>query len=169
MKTVATITGRLLLILMVWWAFTEGDLSGIGFGLGVAILVTAVSMRLFPQGSARIRPVQLCLFVLFFLGRSVVAGIDVARRVLSPSLPVDPGYFTVHLSLPEGSPRWLLANALSLMPGTLSVSLDGPRLELHCLDTHSSIEEDVRTTERRVARVFGLPLQGETGFSEGVS
>ncbi|MDO6822775.1 Na+/H+ antiporter subunit E [Marinobacter sp. 1_MG-2023] len=167
MKTVATILGRVILLLLVWWAFTEGDVSGIGFGLVIAILVAAVSMRLYPRGTARIRPVQLWLFVLFFLGRSVVAGIDVARRVLSPSLPVDPGYFTVHLTLPEGSPRWLLANALSLMPGTLSVSLDGPRLELHCLDTQSSVEEDVRAAEQKVARVFGLPLPDETCHSEG--
>lgn len=169
MKTVTTITGRMILLLGVWWTFTEGDLSGTGFGLVIVILVAAVSMRIFPPGSARVHPVSFSLFVLFFLGRSVVAGIDVARRLLSPSLPVNPGYFKVHLSLPEGSPRWLLANALSLMPGTLSVSLDGPRLELHCLDVHNSVEEEVRAVEQKVARVFGLPRPDETGHSEGES
>ena len=42
------------------------------------------------------------------------------------------------------------------MPGTLSVLLEGDRLTLHCLDTREPVERDVRATERRVARVFGL-------------
>lgn len=167
MRTVTTISGRMILLLLVWWTLTEGDPSGIGFGLVIVTLVTAISVRLFPPGTARIRPMPFCLFVLFFAGRSVTAGIDVARRLLSPSLPVSPGFLTFHLNLPEGGPRWLLANTLSLMPGTLSVSLDGARLDLHCLDTRDPIEADVRAVEQKVARVFGLSLEDSAARAGG--
>lgn len=156
MSTVTTIAARIVLLLLVWGALTEGDSSGIGFGLVVTALATVISLRLFPPAKVRIRPFPFLLFMLFFIGRSVVAGIDVSRRLLSPSLPVNPGYLTFYLSLPEGGPRWLLANTLSLMPGTLSVSLDGERLDLHCLDTREPVEADVRLVEQKVARVFGL-------------
>lgn len=156
MSTVTTISARIVLLLLVWWALTEGDSSGIGFGLVVTALATVISLRLFPPAKARIRPFPFLLFMLFFIARSVVAGIDVSRRLLSPSLPVSPGYLTFHIRLPEGGPRWLLANTLSLMPGTLSVSLDGERLDLHCLDTRDPVEADVRLVEQKVARVFGL-------------
>ena len=157
MATLTTIAGRMTLLFLVWWVLTEGNLSGLAFGLAVVVPVAMVSVYLFPPGARRIRIVPFLLFVLFFLGRSVVAGIDVARRLLSPSLPANPGYLTFDLELPEGGPRWLLANALSLMPGTLSVTLAGARLDLHCLDTRDPVEEEVRAVERRVADVFGLP------------
>lgn len=160
MRKVTTISGRMILLLLVWWALTEGDLSGIGFGLVIATLATFISVYLFPLGKQRIRVVPCILFVLFFLARSVTAGLDVSRRLLSPSLPANPGYLTFDLNLPEGGPRWLFANTLSLMPGTLSVDLDGSRLDLHCLDTRDPVEDDVRAVERKVAGVFGLYLDG---------
>ncbi|MGM0766511.1 MAG: Na+/H+ antiporter subunit E [Pseudomonadota bacterium] len=156
MRTVTAIPARMILLLLVWWALTEGDASAIGFGLVIVTLTTGISAYLFPPGTRRIRVLPLVLFVGFFMVRSVVAGIDVARRLLSPSLPSHPGYLSFDLSLPEGGPRWLLANTLSLMPGTLSVELDGARLDLHCLDTRDPIADDVKAVERKVAGVFGL-------------
>ncbi|KPQ03203.1 Na+/H+ antiporter subunit E [Marinobacter sp. HL-58] len=163
MNTVVTISGRVLLLLLVWWALTEGDPSGTITGLVVVALATVISLRLFPPGVTRIHPVPFLFFVMYFLLRSVTAGIDVARRLLSPALPVAPGYLAFHVNLPSGGPRWLLANTLSLMPGTLSVSLDGEHLLLHCLDTREPVEADVRAVEQRVARIFGLPLSAGAG------
>lgn len=156
----------MLLLLLIWWALTEGDISGIAPGLLITLLVTFISLRLFPADKQRIQLISFITFMLFFIGRSVLAGIDVARRLLSPSLPVSPGYYVVNLSLTEGSPRWLLANTMSLMPGTLSVKLERNRLYLHCLDTRAPIEDNVSAVEDRVARVFGLVLKENTDQME---
>lgn len=165
-RKVTAISGRLILLLLVWWALTEGDLSGTGFGLVIVALVTLISVYLFPPGACRIRVVPLVFFVGFFLARSVTAGLDVSRRLLSPSLPVNPGYLTFDINLPEGGPRWLLANTLSLMPGTLSVDLNGAQLDLHCLDTRDPVEDDVRVVERKIAGIFGLPQNGSPQLME---
>ncbi|MBE0485416.1 Na+/H+ antiporter subunit E [Marinobacter sp.] len=149
---------RSTVLFVVWWALTLGELSGLGFGAVVSVLVAWLSVRLFPPSGFPLRPGGLLLFFGYFLSRSVVAGVDVARRLLSPALPVQPGEITLTLNVPEGSPRWLLANTLSLMPGTLSVLLEGDQLTLHCLDTRDPVERDVRATERRVAGVFGLAV-----------
>jgi multicomponent Na+:H+ antiporter subunit E len=138
-------------LLLVWWALTLGETSALGFGLGVTALVAWLSVRLFPPSGYRLQPLGLMLFLGYFLTRSVVAGLDVTRRLLSPALPVHPGEIILTL-------RLLLANTLSLMPGTLSALLEGDQLTLHCLDTREPVEQDVRETERQVARVFGLSL-----------
>lgn len=145
---------RTALLLVVWWALTEGDPAAIGFGLGAAPLVALLSLRFFPPAPRVPRLVATVVFVGYFLLRSVAAGVDVARRLLSPRLPINPGYLIYTTSLPAGSPRWLLANTLSLLPGTLSVTLRGSDLELHCLDTAMPVCEDVARTERRIARMF---------------
>lgn len=154
---------RSITLLLVWWVLTLGDTSGLVFGGGVSVIVATLSIRLFPPSGYRLRPFGLLLFFRYFLSRSVVAGLDVARRVLSPTLPVNPGEVTLSLRLPEGSPRWLLANTLSLMPGTLSVLLDGDQLTLHCLDISEPVEPDLREAERQIARAFGMQLNTDHG------
>src|SRR5690554_5685175 len=145
-------------LLVVWWALTLGETSALGFGLGVTALVAWLSVRLFPPSGYRLQPLGLLSFLGYFLTRSVVAGLDVARRLLSPALPVHPGEITLTLYLPEGSPRWLLANTLSLMRGTPSALLEGDQLTLHSLETRAPVAQDVAESERQLARVFAPSL-----------
>lgn len=156
---------RFLLLYLIWWILTEGDLTGTGFGIVVTAIVALLSVRLFPPSGYRLNPAGILAFSGYFLMQSIVAGIDVARRLISPRLPIQPGALTVTTLLPPGSPRWLLANTLSLMPGTLSVRIDSDQLEVHCLDTAQSIEQEIRRTERYLARLFSVeaPAHGGSG------
>jgi len=156
-----TLVLRALLLWLVWWALTDGDASGLMFGAIVSLLVSSLSVSLFAPSSHVIRVHALPGFALFFLSHSLLAAIDVSRRLLSPSLPVTPGYLRAPLSLPEGVPRWLLANTLSLLPGTLSVTLDGDEIELHCLDLTQPVREELEQTQQRIATLFGLTLNHE--------
>ena len=163
MHAIKTVLLRSLTLFIVWWALTEGDIAGATFGAVVSLLVALVSLRLFPPGayaiqpgSYRLRITGTLMFTGHFLGNSIIAGLDVARRILLPRLPVDPGTLVLITALPEGSPRWLLANALSLMPGTLSVNLIDDHIELHCLDQGMPITQSVRRTEARIAAMYGI-------------
>lgn len=147
---------RAVALYVVWWALIEGDPSGLLFGAAVVVPVSVVSCRLYPTSGYRLHLSATLAFAGYFITRSVMAGVDVARRLLAPTVKVNPGYLTVSTCLPQGSPRWLLANTLSLMPGTLSVQFQGDSLELHCLDLDLPIAEEVRATEHKVAGVFGL-------------
>ena len=145
---------RAALLLVAWWALTEGDPAGVAFGLVAALLLAVLSLRFFSPSGHRPQLLATLAFGGYFTLRSVAAGVDVARRLLTPRLAIKPGYVTYTTSLPAGSPRWLLANTLSLLPGTLSVTLQGAELELHCLDTDTAVREDVARTEQRIARMF---------------
>lgn len=162
MNAVRDVFFRALALFLAWWAFTEGDNSGLLPGLIITALVTFASVRLFPLSHYHIHPVAAVRFALHFLLRSAAAGIDVAGRLLTPRLDVNPGYRTFTTTLPEHGPRWLLANTLSLMPGTLTAGLKGNRLRLHCLDTGMVTEADFRRTEARVAAM----LRGRDGSGE---
>lgn len=150
------LASRVLLLLLAWWILTEGESSAFGFGLIVAVPVGLVSLRFFAPSTYRVSLLGGLRFAGFFLYRSLVAGLDIAWRLLQPSLPIQPGYYALATTLPVGGPRWLLANTLSLLPGTLSVTLREQQLELHCLDTRMPIAAEVRRTERHIAAVFGL-------------
>jgi multicomponent Na+:H+ antiporter subunit E len=150
---------RLLLAALVWWALTEGDPRAWAIGAPVILLVAIASLRCSGTTRFRLHPLGALRFALFFLRSSAIAGIDVARRALLPAMPLDPGLVTVHSRLPAGVPRWLLATTLSLVPGSLVVELEDGRFVLHCLDRRKAVADEVRATERRVAALFGLPLE----------
>ena len=58
----------------------------------------------------------------------------------------------IRLRLPPGISRALLANTLSLQPGTLSVELADDRLHLHVLDARVPVEPQFRRVGAHRAR-----------------
>ena len=146
---------RTLLAAFCWWVISEGRSDAWLLGAPTVALAVAFSYSLQAPSSYRLSIAGLLAFWWYFTRQSLVAGVDVAKRILSPEMPIHPGEVTLDLHLPEGAPRWLLAMTLSLLPGTLSVRFEGNALVLHCLDIGDPIEVDVLNAERRVAAVFG--------------
>ncbi|MGK2953200.1 MAG: Na+/H+ antiporter subunit E [Thiobacillus sp.] len=143
----------------LWWALTDGRADSWGVG-GVSILAAVMlSLRLLPPVPTYVSRIGLLRFLLFFFFQSLRGGTQVAWFALRPRPGLRPGIHEISLRLPEGIGRVLLVNTLSLLPGTLSVGLQGNRLCLHVLDEQASTEADVRHAEIRVAHMLGLQLE----------
>ncbi len=67
-----------------------------------------------------------------------IANLHVAAIVLRPGLALSPSVVTVSTPLREEGDRVLLANAITLTPGTLTLLLEGNTLTVHCLDEQSA-------------------------------
>ena len=78
------------------------------------------------------------LFLITFLGELVKSNLDVARRVLSPSLPINPGVVEVKTKLNSKIARVVLANAITLTPGTFTLELKDDSLFIHWIDVKST-------------------------------
>lgn len=100
-------------------------------------------------------------FLCYFLFQSFRTGVDVAYRALHPEREINPGFCTYASRLPEGSPRALFANMISVLPGTLSWSLVDGVHKIHLLAGHPLILEDLCQLEARVGRLYGLDLPEE--------
>jgi len=150
-----------------WLLRTAGFLGFwlILFGPGLADLVVAalaavgatwVSLRLLPPGQFRVRPLALTEFVLRFLYKSIVAGIDVARRALDPRLPLRPGIVIYHTHLPQGLTRSAFCTETSLLPGTLPCGFDDKGgVAIHCLDVTQPVAEQLAAEEALFTRALG--------------
>lgn len=155
----STILLRGLLFALVWWVLTEGRADGWGVGLIFVALAVAVSLRLWPPGPHRLSAFGLLAYVGFFFVQSVRGGFQVAAMALRPRLVLAPTLFEIPLRLPPGPAVVLLTGTLGLLPGTLSVRLDGATLTLHALDGRLPIEHEVRAAEVRVARLYGIAIR----------
>lgn len=144
---------RFALLVVLWWALTGGQ--GWAFGLPLSALLTFIWLRFAPPVH-RVHLGALAVFGAYFLWRSCLAGIDVAARLLAPVPRISPVQRSFRLRLPPGPAQTLVANTLSLVPGTLSVALAGGEVILHCLDEGADTEAELRALEQRIAAVFGL-------------
>ncbi len=85
-------------------------------------------------------------FVGVFWWELLKSNIDVALRVLNPALPINPGIVEVKTQLKSNIGKMLLANAITLTPGTLTVDIRDDRMFIHWIDVSSTdIEEATRS------------------------
>jgi multicomponent Na+:H+ antiporter subunit E len=128
------------------WLLLVGTLDGTEMlaGAVVAVIVTLVSApHLALLDGIRLRPAlpwYVLRFAATFLMALLRANVDMARRVLSPSLPVHPALVEVLTELCSPLGRLLLANSITLTPGTLSVDVNDDRLIVHWVDATPGTE-----------------------------
>jgi multicomponent Na+:H+ antiporter subunit E len=81
-----------------------------------------------------------------------------ARCVLSPSLPIRPGVVEVKTELKSSLGRLILANSITLTPGTLTVDLQGDSILIHWVDIPPG--SDIESATRHVTSKFEQHLAG---------
>jgi len=103
-----------------------------------AVLVTLIAgPRLAILSGVRLTamaPVHLVRYLITFFVALIRSNLDVAWRVLSPSLPIRPAVVEVRTRLKSPLGLMLLANSITLTPGTLSIDIIGDRILVHWID-----------------------------------
>jgi len=147
-------------VLTVIWIVLWSDLSiaNVASGLLVATVI-AVLFDTWNNGTFPIRPVHAIRFAVYFLYKLVEASIVVARTVIAPRNRVRTGIIAVPLRGCSDAVATLVADAISLTPGTLTLEVrrDPLTLYVHALDTRDidQVQRDVRTLEVLAVRAFG--------------
>lgn len=142
------------LLVALWALFT--DLAAGSWVIGVpAIFVSLLVSRRYRLGDiAPVNLLSLFRFVCYFLAKSGISGVDVARRALNPRVDVQPGYLSYGSRLRGQVPLTFFAYCVNLLPGTLVVRLHGTQLRVHALDTTADVHGELAAMEARVAPIF---------------
>lgn len=159
----------LVLCATLWFVIAEFEADSVPFGIPVIAIAALTMSTLTRVRDLRLSPFHAVYFAAFFLWNSVSGGIDVARRALSPSLPVDPGFIEFRSRISAESARVFFCHVVSQTPGTYVADFTDDGLLIHALNRSQSIEQNLRTLETRVARLFGVPLKGDGEAEEGSS
>jgi multicomponent Na+:H+ antiporter subunit E len=148
------------LLALAWMALT-GDWSApaAAFSLTFGWLLLRLARPLGGEGLRRVRLARVPGLLLFFLKELVVANLKVAATVLFPHGRLRPAIVAVPLRLDRDAEVSLLANLITLTPGTLSldVSPDGRTLYVHTIAVAAA--DDLRRAiregfERRILETF---------------
>jgi multicomponent Na+:H+ antiporter subunit E len=149
------------MVLALVWAMATGVITmgtlALGFVVGMGVL-HFVGPVLGDERYA-LRFVLAASLLLFFLRELVLSSVRVAIDVIKPRLTMRPAVVSVPLELHSDAQITLLANLISLTPGTLSVDVAEDR---SCLYVHAMYGEDADALrlgiksdfEHRIREVF---------------
>ncbi len=142
-----------LLFVAVWLAVTGSlTLANIIFALIVSTLALWLIRRQLPGGRNHwLRLGRVLSLVLLFFKELALSAWKVAVMVTRPKLDVQPGIFAYPLTVTTDFEITLLANLITLTPGTLSVDVSSDRkmLYVHAIDC-----SDIETAKNDIKNGF---------------
>lgn len=145
-----------IVLLLIWFLLTsslhwQSVVTGAVVALILALFLgrTYARLGLPPLSLKRIWYFTLYLAVL--LQEIVRANLDVAYRVLHPKLPIKPGIVVIKTELRQDIAKTILANSITLTPGTFTLDVIGDTLLIHWINVTS---EDPGETTRLIGRRF---------------
>ncbi|MCD2175578.1 Na+/H+ antiporter subunit E [Rhizobium sp. C4] len=150
----------LLLFTLVWAAITGSFTAlNLGFGLvlsGLALFLIRENVQ--PSGIA-IRPLKVVALILLFLRELALSAFKVAVLVTRPKMNLKPGIFAFPLRVNRDFEITLLANLITLTPGTLSVDVSDDRRFLYvhaldCADAEAAIRDIADGFEAKILEAF---------------
>lgn len=135
----------LVWLVVVWMALWE-DISAANLLGGVAAAV--ILLRLFPRRSrertGRLRPLAAARFLLYFLRKLVEASFVVSWEVVTPRNRINEAVVAIPIQGVSDALVTLVANAISLVPGTLTLEVDDHPATLYVHVLHLRDVEEVR-------------------------
>lgn len=150
--------------LTVMWVLLWGRVSLANVLAGLALAVALVVV--FPPGETNddplvIRPLAAASFLVWFAWALVVTNASVAQEVLLPRSrsQIRTAVVAVPLQTRSGRLATIIANAITLTPGTLTIDARGRPavLFVHVLafENEESVLAEMADLERRAVRAFG--------------
>jgi len=142
---------------MVSWLLWSGIYKPLLLWLGLASCLLSVwlAQRMgFFQLALPLRSILRLPAYWWWLLREVIkSSLEVARIVLSPSLPISPTVVELITTETTSTGKVILGNSITLSPGTVIIDMHENRLLVHCLSRESATQLKELEVQRRAAQL----------------
>lgn len=164
MRAIRTTT--LFVVLLVFWQLLSWRIDPLFIVLGIvsAGVVTWFATRLLhdvigpADATPRVSLWHLTTFLVWLLLQIPPAGLVITRVVIDQGRPPRPGVVRFRTGLQSPAARTLLANAITLVPGTMTLNIDGDELTVHAFTPDAMLDLVTAATQKRIARAFREPV-----------
>lgn len=150
-----------VILLALAWAAVTGSftLPNLVFGLVLGSLTLYLVREQRGPFRSAFRPGKVLSLALLFVKELILSAWRVAKLVVSPRMELQPGIFAYPLKVDRDFEITLLANLITLTPGTLSVDVsDDKRLlyvhAIDCSDPEAAIKDIETGFERKILEAF---------------
>lgn len=130
-------------LLILWLIFGGVSVTSLVLSVIVSALITLFASKFMGYSSARMlaglrKTGRALVYVLFLLKEIVIANIAVIKLIYG-GRELEPQLVLFNAGLKSDAARVLLANSITLTPGTMTVDLKGDELWVHSLDRSMNV------------------------------
>lgn len=144
---------------LVWWLWSgHADPLLLSLGAASVLFVLFISRRMGIADEETVPlylPLRLPFYLPWLFWEITKANLDVARRILAPSLPIEPNMIRVRAGQRSDVCRVIYANSITLTPGTVSVDTAGDEITIHALTRPAAQGVESGEMDRRVRWLEG--------------
>lgn len=126
---------------LLTWSFNWQELT---IGVVVALFVSLFFGDKF-LGFRMFSPVRIAwglYYIPIWVYYCILANLDVAKRVLSPKMPIKPGIVRFRTTLKTDLAKTMLANSITMTPGTMTVDIIGDEFYIHWIYVATEKDEE---------------------------
>ncbi len=149
------------ILLAITWAALLGEFTATNLlaGFVFGYLMLWVMQYVMEASNYSVKVLQIISFAAYFLWELLWANLRVAYNVLAPYDRMRPGIIAIPLDIETDVEITLLANLITLTPGTLSLDVSDDRRTLYIHNIYVSTLEDAKLDikqgfERKIREVF---------------
>jgi len=148
----------LSVILWIFWLLLNNTVAAghLVLGLILAILIPFLTSSYWPEKVRISSPAKLLKFLVVVIWDIVISNLVVAKLILSGNDRLRPAFLPIVLDIQTSLGISILANTISLTPGTVSCDLSEDR---QYLLVHSLHVEDVEHTIKQIKERYEAPLK----------
>lgn len=148
-------------LLALAWTAVSGSFTVLNFAFGFVLAIGALSLIREQVGSVGYfsRARRVTSLAVLFIYELILSAWKVAVLVVSPKMDLKPGIFAYPLKVDRDFEITLLANLITLTPGTLSVEVSDDRRTLYvhaldCSDPDQTRRDIAHGFERKIMEAF---------------
>lgn len=146
--------------LFVLWLLLSGFFNSLQISLGLisCLLVSALTWRLqILPDSAHMLGMwsRLARYLPWFTWAVIKSNWDVSKLIWQKTMPLSPVMLTIKATQNSEIGLAILANSITLTPGTLTVEAEAGRLEVHALTAALAADLETGEMDKRVSQLEG--------------
>jgi multicomponent Na+:H+ antiporter subunit E len=153
--SVATLALLLVAAWLLWSGIYKPLLLWLGAFSCLLSLYIAHRVGFFKQSTGFHLLPRIPRFSLWLLVEIVKSSLEVVRIVLNPKLPISPTVVEIEAKPEDEIGQVILANSITLTPGTVTLDVFNNRLLVHCVTREGAQTIEAGDVNRRVAELTG--------------
>lgn len=130
-------------LFLIWLALTSSlHWQELSVGACISLLLALVLYKRYfalglPPLSVK-RIVYTLIYIIVLFKEIILANLDVAYRVIHPKMPIKPGIVVIKTGLKQDIAKLILANSITLTPGTFTLDILGDTLLIHWINVRAT-------------------------------
>jgi multicomponent Na+:H+ antiporter subunit E len=145
-----------LFLIVIWLALTSTiHWQEVSAGVVISLILSFILGKTYLKLGFPTLSIKRVTFFFIYIGVLFLeifkANFDVAYRVIHPRMPIKPGIVVIKTSLKQDIAKMILANSITLTPGTFTLDIIGDTLLIHWINVKT---ENVHEATKIVGERF---------------